>query len=56
MLLEHNVLEGSQLLRARRYEKFIRLGLPLLRDDEDPTWPRPSGYGRVLPTAGKASM
>ena len=58
MLLEHNVLEGSQLLRARRYEKFIRLGLPLLRDDEDPTWPRPSGYGRVLvtATAGNASM
>jgi len=48
MLLEHNVLEGSQLLRARRYERFIRLGLPLLRDDEDPTWPRPSGYGRVV--------
>ena len=50
MLLEYNVLEGSQLLRARRYEIFIRLGLPLLADDEDPTWPRPSGYGRVLAT------
>jgi hypothetical protein len=48
MLLEYNVLEGSQLLRARRYQLFIRLGLPLLADDEDPTWPRPSGYGRVL--------
>ena len=50
MLLEYRVLEGSQLLRARRYEIFIRLGLPLLADDEDPTWQRPSGYGRVLAT------
>eukprot|EP00964_Phaeocystis_antarctica_P098754 scaffold64730_cov63-Phaeocystis_antarctica.AAC.4 len=50
LLLAYNVLEGSQLLRARRYEIFIRLGLPLLADDEDPTWPRPSGYGRVLAT------
>lgn len=49
MLLEYGVLEGSQLLRARRYEIFIHCGLPLLGDDEDPAWPRPSGYGTIQP-------
>ena len=55
MLLEHNVLEGSQLLRARREVYSARPAA--VEDDEDPTWPRPSGYGRVLVTAtAKASM